>query len=108
MKRTATTARPHARTGSSSASSLHAKTISVDGARVFHVVAAPSGLAKDGASTVYRRLPITAGRHRITARLSDTADGAFNHTHDATLDLVPGRVVVIDFDSAQGGFVIRS
>lgn len=35
MKRTATTARPHARTGSSSASSLHAKTISVDGARVF-------------------------------------------------------------------------
>ena len=82
--------------------------VDVDGARVFHVVAAPSGLAKDGASTVYRRLPITAGRHRITARLSDTADGAFNHTHDATLDLVPGRVVVIDFDSAQGGFVIRS
>lgn len=82
--------------------------VELDGARVFHVVAPPSGLAKDGASTIYRRLPIAAGTHRITARLSDTPDGAFNYSHDATLDLAPGRVVVVDFDPAQGGFVIRS
>lgn len=82
--------------------------VDVDGARVFHVVAPPSGLAKDGASTIYRRLPIVAGQHRITARLSDTPDGAFNFTHDATLDVAPGRVVVIDFDPARGGFIIRS
>jgi hypothetical protein len=82
--------------------------VELDGARVFHVVAPPSGLAKDGASTIYRRLPIAAGTHRITARLSDTPDGAFNYSHDATLDLAPGRVVVVDFDPSQGGFVIRS
>jgi hypothetical protein len=81
--------------------------VDLDGDRVFHIVAAPSGLAKDGASTVYRRLPIAAGKHRITARLSDSPDGAFNYTRDATLDLPPGRVVVVDFDPAQGGFVIR-
>ena len=82
--------------------------VDLDGQRVFHVVAPPSGFAKDGASTIYRRLPIAAGRHRITARLSDTPDGTFDYTHDATLDLPPGRVVVVDFDPARGGFVIRS
>jgi hypothetical protein len=82
--------------------------VDLDGTRVFHVVAPPSGFARDGASTIYRRMPIVAGRHRITARLADTADGAFGYTHDATLDLAPGRVVVVDFDPAQGGFVIRS
>ena len=82
--------------------------VELDGARLFHVVAPPSGLARDGASTIYRRLPIVAGEHRITARLSDTPDGTFHYTHDATLNLPPGRVVVVDFDPTQGGFVIRS
>lgn len=81
--------------------------VDLDGTRVFHVVAPPSGFARDGASTIYRRMPIVAGKHRITARLADTADGAFRYTHDATLDLAPGRVVVVDFDPAQGGFVVR-
>lgn len=82
--------------------------VELDGVRVFHVVAPPSGFAKDGASTIYRRLPITAGRHRIVARLSDTPDGTVDYTRDATVDLVPGRVVVVDFDPSQGGFVVRS
>ena len=81
--------------------------LDVDGARAFRVVAMPSGFALDGASTIYRRLPIVAGTHRITARLSDTADGAFDYTHDATIDFAPGRVVVVDFDPARGGFVIH-
>jgi hypothetical protein len=81
--------------------------VDLDGSRVFQVVAPPSGFARDGASTIYRRLPIVAGKHRITARLSDTPDGAFHYTRDATVDLPPGRVVVVDFDPAQGGFVIR-
>ena len=82
--------------------------VELDGTRVFHVVAPPSGFAGDGASTIYRRLPIVAGKHRITARMSDTPDGEFNYTREATLDVAPGRVVVVDFDPAQGGFVIRS
>ena len=82
--------------------------VDVDGARVFHVVATPTGFAKDGASTIYRRLPIVAGKHRITARLSDTPDGQFGYAHDTTIDVAPGRVVVVDFDPSQGGFVIRS
>ena len=82
--------------------------VTLDGAPLFRVVAPPSGLAKDGAATVYRRVPIAAGSHRIGARLADDPSGTFTFSKDATIDLAPGRVVVVDFDPTQGGFVIRS
>ena len=81
--------------------------VTLDGAPLFRVVAPPSGLAKDGAATVYRRVPIAAGSHRIGARLADDPSGAFTFSKDATIDLAPGRVVVIDFDPAKGGFVVH-
>jgi hypothetical protein len=81
--------------------------VALDGAPLFRVVAPPSGLAKDGASTVYRRVPVTAGEHHISARLADGPDGAFKYESDTTIDLAAGRVVVIDFDPAKG-FVFRS
>jgi hypothetical protein len=81
--------------------------IALDGAPLFQVTAPPSGLAKDGASTVYRRIPVRAGKHRIQARLADGPSGAFTYTSDTTIDIDPGRVVVIDFDPARGGFVFR-
>ena len=81
--------------------------VTLDDAPLFRVVAPPSGLSRDGASTIYRRMPITAGRHRIGARLADNPAGEFTFAHAATVDLAPGRVIVIDFDPAQGGFVFR-
>ena len=81
--------------------------VELDGAPLFRTVTAPSGLAKDGASTIYRRVPVIAGTHRIRARLADGPDGAFKYATDATLDIAPGRVVVIDFDTAKGGFVFH-
>lgn len=82
--------------------------IALDGDPLFRVVAPPSGLAKDGASTVYRRIAVPAGTHRISARLSDVPDGEFNHTGDATINLVAGHVLVIDFDAEKGRFLFRS
>ncbi len=81
--------------------------VALDDTPLFRVVAPPSGLAKDGASTVYRRVPIASGVHRISARLADDPSGAFTFTREAMIDLAAGRVVVIDFDPAQGGFVFR-
>jgi hypothetical protein len=81
--------------------------VTLDDAPLFRVVASPSGFSKDGASTIYRRVPVAAGRHRIGARLADNPAGEFTFAHAATVDLVPGRVIVIDFDPAQGGFVFR-
>ena len=81
--------------------------VTLDDAPLFRVVAPPSGFSKDGVSTIYRRVPVAAGRHRIGARLADNPAGEFTFAHDATVDLAPGHVVVIDFDPAQGGFVFR-
>ena len=50
---------------------VHLVVQALDGKPLFRIVAPPSGLAKDGASTVYRRVPVIAGRHRISARLAD-------------------------------------
>ena len=81
--------------------------VALDGAPLFRIVAPPSGLARDGASTAYRRVPVPAGKHRIAARLSDVPDGEFNHRAETTVDVAPGHVLVIDFDAAKGGFVFR-
>jgi hypothetical protein len=70
-------------------------------------VAPPTGLARDGASTVCRRVPVSAGRHEFRVRLSDNAQGAFNYSAERSVELGAGRVLLIDFNAAQGGFVFR-
>jgi hypothetical protein len=82
--------------------------LELDGKLLFRVVASPTGLSKDGASTVYRRLPVAAGRHRLVARLSDTATGSFNHFGEVTVDLGPGDALVVDFNAGKGGFQFRT
>ncbi len=81
--------------------------IEMDGKPLFAIVARPSGLARDGASTVYRRIAVPAGSHRIVAKMKDAASGGFGFTADRTIDLQPGRVLVIDFDAKEGGWVFR-
>lgn len=81
--------------------------LEMDGKPLFRVVAPPAGINRDGASTVYRRLPVAAGRHRFVARLSDTTTGEFNHVGEATVDLAPGAALVVDFNAA-GGFQFRT
>lgn len=79
--------------------------LDMDGKGLYRISTPPTGLHKDGAATVYRRLEIPAGRHHFHARLADGPDGAFTHVHDATIDLAPGQVVIVDFLSGSGGFV---
>jgi hypothetical protein len=81
--------------------------IEMDGKPLFSVVAPPSGLSKDGASTVYRRIAVPAGTHRFVARMKDAADGGFGVVAEQALALAPGRVLVIDFDAKEGGWVFR-
>lgn len=82
--------------------------IEMDGRVIFAAEVPPTGFTKDGASTIYRRLPVAAGKHRFVARLRDRPEGEFNYVHEESLDLAPGRAVVIDFSAGRGGFVFRS
>lgn len=81
--------------------------LELDGRLVVRAVAPPSGLTGDGASTIYRRLPVAAGKHRVVARLKDRVGGDFNYVSEAELELRPGRVLVIDFHAAGGGFEFK-
>jgi hypothetical protein len=80
--------------------------VDLDGATVYRHVAVPSGLSSDGASSVYQRLQVPAGEHRIAVRLKDSAGPAFTHTREATLTLKPGQVLVIDFDAQKKGITL--
>jgi hypothetical protein len=81
--------------------------VDLDGATVYRHVAAPSGLSRDGASSVYHRLQVPAGSHRIAVRLKDSAaPGPFNHVRDVTVDLKPAQILVIDFDAEHGGITL--
>lgn len=79
----------------------------LDGKLLFALEAPPSGLRHDGASTIYRRLEVPSGKHRIEVRMRDRPGEAFNHRGEAELDLSPGGSVLIDFDPARGGFRFR-
>jgi hypothetical protein len=82
--------------------------LDIDGATLVRHAAAPSGLSKDGASAVYQRLPVAAGRHRIAVRLKDSPGGAgFDYSREETVTLKPAQVLVIDFDAGKGGITLR-
>jgi hypothetical protein len=78
--------------------------LELDGAVVLRREVQPSGLRRDGNAAVYERMALPAGRHRIVARLRDRAQGEFNYVRDEMVELAAGRVLIIDFNAARGGF----
>ncbi len=82
--------------------------LEIDGKVVFRREVPPSGLQRDGAATVYQRLPVPAGRHVVVARLRDRAQGEFNYVRRESIELAPGAALLIDFAAARGGFEFRS
>ena len=82
--------------------------VELGGVKVLERSAAPSGLSKDGASAMYARLVVPAGEQRIAVSLSDDVrkrDAAWHR--EATVHLVPGQVLVIDFDASKGGITLQ-
>ena len=82
--------------------------LSVDGEKIYQADVEASGVHHDGASTVYRRLVVPSGKHKIGVRMRDRPGEAFNYERELVIDLQPGSALLIDFNPAQGGFVFRS
>ncbi|MGL4434435.1 MAG: hypothetical protein ACRC2X_15930 [Giesbergeria sp.] len=81
--------------------------VDIDGKSVLRHTSMPSGLSRDGASTVYQRLDLPAGEHRIAVRFKDNkAVEGFTHELEETVTLKPAQVMVIDFNSDKGGLVL--
>lgn len=82
--------------------------VEVDGKPVIDATFPPAGLRRDGASAGYRRLPIRAGEHTLRVQLNDDARRSdFLYERVATIDVKPGQIVLIDFNPAKGGLLIR-
>ena len=80
----------------------------LDGRAVYRAELPPAGLARDGASSLYRRFPVDAGKHLLRARLKDDVRlGDFNHERSAEVVLSVGQVYVIDFNVRAGGFIFK-
>lgn len=82
--------------------------LEVDGEIVLRREVPPAGVQRDGNATVYHRLPLPSGRHRVVARLRDRPGAEFNYVGETTLELAPGAALLIDFSASQGGFVFRT
>ena len=82
--------------------------VDVDGRAAMRRVAAPSGLSKDGAASVYERLVIGAGTHHVAVRLKDSAGaGGFDYEREQDVTLAPAQILVIDFDAEKGGITLQ-
>lgn len=82
--------------------------VDIDGRPAMRHVARPSGLSRDGASAVYQRLVVGAGTHRIAVRLKDSAGATgFDYHREQEVKLVPGQILVIDFDAEKGGITLQ-
>jgi hypothetical protein len=82
--------------------------LDIDGAPAARVVALPSGLSRDGASALYRRLPVPAGERLIQVRLRDDARSSSpTYSAERRLTLAPAQVLVIDFDTGKGGITLQ-
>ena len=78
---------------------------SVDDTVLYASTLVPSGLWRDGKSTVYQRIRITTGSHVLHIRMSDSGTpGQFNFAHTETVDMQPGRNLVVFFDPASQRF----
>lgn len=81
--------------------------LDIDGKAAYREVLQPSGLAHDGAASLYRRMAVPAGTHRIEARISDRADGEFDYTREETVVLAPAQILLVGFSASGDGLVFR-
>ncbi|MBW7900787.1 MAG: hypothetical protein H3C26_04885 [Rhodocyclaceae bacterium] len=82
--------------------------LDIDGQTVVKHVLHPTGLYKDGISTMYRRLEIPAGTHTFTARMQDNLKlEGWRFVKEETVELKPAQAMVIDFHPDKGGLFFQ-
>lgn len=82
--------------------------VDLDGQAVFRTIMHPTGLYKDGVSTVYKRFELKAGTYQLAVRMNDNLiKPGFNFVKEAQIQLAPGQVMVIDFNPDRGGLFFK-
>lgn len=82
--------------------------VDVNGQPVLRRSADPTGIKRDGSSSVYERLPVTAGEQKIAVRMKDNVRSqGFDYQFEDTVKLTPSQVLVIDFSAEKGAIVLQ-
>lgn len=82
--------------------------VEVDGRLVARETAQPSGLSRDGTSSVYRRWAVPAGEHLVHVRFKDSPSSApFDRERTQKVVLRPSQILVIDYDPERGEVTLR-
>jgi hypothetical protein len=82
--------------------------LDVDDRVILRRHAVPSGVWEDGPASVYERLQLAPGPHRIAVRLRDSARReGWDYTFTEDKVLQAGRYATITFRAENGGFSIR-
>ncbi len=78
------------------------------GRELYDETLAPSGIWADGKSSVYKRIEVQSGTHELFVGMNDSGgQTGFDYEKSTTLDLSPGRNLVIRFDDQTQQFLIR-
>jgi len=81
--------------------------VHIDGKPAYVDEIPPSGLARDGTATVYRRFPLAPGEHTLLLRLGDSLRReGYDYERRLTVSLAPGQQLAIDFRADTGGFLL--
>jgi len=67
----------------------------------------PSGIWSDGKASVYRRVEVQAGAHELFVGMNDSGTEDFDYSSSVSVNLEPGRNLVIQFDEEIQQFLIR-
>ena len=80
----------------------------LDGELLIEEVATAPGLYNDLGIDVYRSAKVLVGEHTLAVQMNDNmrVEGA-TYTHEETVNLEPAQLLVIDFNSETGSFVIQ-
>ena len=78
------------------------------GKTLYQDILPPSGIWADGKASIYQRIEIPAGQHELFVGMNDSGgSGEFDATSSVSVDMRPGRNLVIQFDSETEQFLIR-
>ena len=68
----------------------------------------PTGLAKDGSTSIYERIIVKPGQHQLIARLRDSnREDGFDYEKNESINIIPQELFVIDFRKDLDGFYFQ-
>jgi hypothetical protein len=82
--------------------------VELDDKPLFDTVMHPTGLSRDGISSVYKRFELKAGSYKLAVKMNDNlVNPGFNFSKEAQITLKPAEILVIDFNPDRGGLFFQ-